>query len=65
MATPTGDPLTMTTLAVPLCLLILGAYVICRVHDKRAGNRDIDYGSLSDDETSPLDTTPSRRDDGT
>ena len=65
VATPTGDPITMTSLAAPLCLLILGAYVFCRVHDKRAGNRDIDYGSLSDDETSPLDTTPTRGDDGT
>ncbi len=45
VATPTGDPLTMTSLAAPLCLLILGAYFICRIHDKRAGNRDIDYGS--------------------
>ena len=65
VATPTGDPLTMTSLAAPLCLLILGSYFICRAHDARARNRDdIDYGSLSDDETSPLDTTPTRGDDG-
>jgi sec-independent protein translocase protein TatC len=64
VATPTGDPLTMTSLAAPLCLLILGSYFLCRVHDARARDRDIDYGSLSDDETSPLDTTPTRGDDG-
>jgi sec-independent protein translocase protein TatC len=63
VATPTGDPFTMTALAAPLCVLILLAYLICRVNDRRRGQRDIDYAALSDDEVSPLDTTPGGRDD--
>jgi sec-independent protein translocase protein TatC len=51
VATPTGDPFTMTALALPLCLLILVAYVFCRVHD---GRPDIDYDDLADDQVSPL-----------
>jgi sec-independent protein translocase protein TatC len=63
VATPTGDPFTMTALAAPLCLLILIAYLICRVNDTRRGRRDIDYASLSDDDASPLDTTPGGREE--
>jgi hypothetical protein len=55
----------MTSLAAPLCLLILASYLFCRIHDARARPSDIDYDSLSDDEASPLDTTPSRLDDDT
>ena len=62
VATPTGDPFTMTALAAPLCFLILAAYAFCRVHDARTAGREIDYASLADDETSPLDTTPSALD---
>jgi sec-independent protein translocase protein TatC len=54
VATPTGDPFTMTALALPLCLLILVAYVFCRVHDGRRGRPDIDYDDLADDQVSPL-----------
>jgi sec-independent protein translocase protein TatC len=61
VATPTGDPFTMSALAAPLCVLIIVAYVICRINDARRGNRDIDYANLDDDETSPLDL--SRHDD--
>jgi sec-independent protein translocase protein TatC len=61
VATPTGDPFTMTALALPLCILILLAYIVCRFNDSRRGSRDIDYADLADDETSPLDTT--RHDD--
>jgi hypothetical protein len=53
----------MTALALPLCLLILLAYIVCRVHDASRGRPDIDYAELADDETSPLDTGPSRLDD--
>ena len=63
VATPTGDPFTMSALALPLCLLILAAYAFCRVHDTRATHHDVNYAALADDETSPLDTTPSRLDD--
>ena len=63
VATPTGDPFTMTALAAPLCLLIIAAWAICRVIDKRRGTADIDYADLDDDEASPVDTRPSRLDD--
>ena len=39
VATPTGDPVTMTVLAVPLVVLILGAYFIARAHDRRRAAR--------------------------
>ena len=54
VATPTGDPFTMTALALPLCLLILLAYVFCRIHDARRSRPDIDYAELADDQVSPL-----------
>jgi sec-independent protein translocase protein TatC len=69
VATPTGDPLTMTVLAVPLCLLVLGSYLVARANDARRGHRDIDYAALDDDEASPLQedrpesTGPPRRTD--
>jgi sec-independent protein translocase protein TatC len=63
VATPTGDPFTMTILALPLCLLIVAAYLVCRVNDARRGRRDIDYAGLPDEEASPLDTTPGGRDE--
>jgi hypothetical protein len=44
-------------------VLIRGAYLVCRVNDRRRGLRDIDYAALSDDEASPLDTTPGGQDD--
>jgi len=54
VATPTGDPFTMTALALPLCLLILLAYIVCRIHDARRSRPDIDYDELADDQVSPL-----------
>jgi len=54
VATPTGDPFTMTALALPLCMLILLAYIVCRVHDASRGRPDIDYAELADDQVSPL-----------
>ena len=53
----------MTALALPLCLLILLAYLVCRIHDASRSRPDIDYADLADDQTSPLDTGPSRLDD--
>jgi sec-independent protein translocase protein TatC len=55
VATPTGDPFTMTALAAPLCVLVAIAYGVCRLAEARRGSRDLDYGRLDDDETSPLD----------
>ncbi|HEX4699393.1 MAG TPA: twin-arginine translocase subunit TatC [Actinomycetes bacterium] len=57
VATPTGDPVTMTVLAVPLVVLILGAYVIARTHDRRRAVGVPDLSSVPDDEASPLDDT--------
>lgn len=54
VATPTGDPLTMTALAAPLCVLILLSYVVCRIVDRRRPVSDIDYEDLDDDAASPL-----------
>lgn len=65
VATPTGDPFTMTALAAPLCALIVTSYLICRINDARRGDRDIDYTTLDDDETSPLEPTPRPHDDST
>jgi len=68
VATPSGDPWTMSALAVPMLLLFYIAVAVCFATDRRrrlSASPDSDYTGLSDDETSPLDTTPSRDDDGT
>jgi sec-independent protein translocase protein TatC len=60
VATPTGDPLTMMTLAAPIVVLYFGAVGIATMNDMRKRRRlagDPDYG-LSDDEASQLDLTP-------
>ena len=64
IATPTGDPLTMTVLAVPLCVLVVLSYLVARANDIRRGQRDIDYADLDDDAASPLDDRPTPLDDG-
>jgi len=64
IATPTGDPLTMTVLAVPLCVLVVLSYLVARANDIRRGQRDIDYSDLDDDAASPLDERPTPLDDG-
>jgi sec-independent protein translocase protein TatC len=57
IATPTGDPINMALFATPLLVLMLVAFVICWLNDRRRARRDArsGYGDLSDDETSPLD----------
>ncbi|MBC3841665.1 hypothetical protein GXW82_19750 [Streptacidiphilus sp. 4-A2] len=35
VATPTGDPLTMTVLAVPICLLFFVALGVATMHDRQ------------------------------
>ncbi|MFJ9690926.1 twin-arginine translocase subunit TatC [Kitasatospora sp. NPDC101183] len=47
---PTGDPLTMLVLAVPICLLFLAALGICSLHDRRKARRP--DALLPDDEAS-------------
>lgn len=54
VATPTGDPITMLLLAVPMWLLFEGAVVICKIHDKRRAGTESDYDQWADDEQSPL-----------
>lgn len=63
VATPTGDPLTMLALAIPMILLLAISIGICWVSDRRRDKRPDDYADLSDDEASPLDTSPSQLDD--
>ncbi|WP_327131417.1 twin-arginine translocase subunit TatC [Streptomyces sp. NBC_01343] len=56
-ATPTGDPLTMVSLAAPIVALYFIALGICLINDRRRrrGNPD---ALLDDDEASELDLTP-------
>ncbi|MFF2813031.1 twin-arginine translocase subunit TatC [Streptomyces sp. NPDC058000] len=58
VATPTGDPLTMSLLAAPIVLLYFGAVAICLFNDRRRRRSNPD-GDLDDDEASELDLTPS------
>jgi len=64
VATPSQDPISMSMLALPMCLLFEGAVLIAFFHDRRRARRDAieSFHALSDDEASPLDTTPSSLD---
>ncbi len=57
VATPTGDPLTMVTLAAPIVLLYFLALGICLANDRRRRRNNPD-AELDDDEASELDLTP-------
>ncbi|OEV03287.1 hypothetical protein AN216_12080 [Streptomyces oceani] len=57
MATPTGDPLTMGALALPIVLLYFGATGVCLTNDRRR-RRANPYADLDDDEASTLDHAP-------
>jgi sec-independent protein translocase protein TatC len=64
IATPSGDPYTMTALAVPMLVLYYAAAGISLLTDRRrrrAGIDGLDYAALDDDQASPLDAP--RRDD--
>jgi sec-independent protein translocase protein TatC len=55
IATPSGDPWTMTALAVPLLALFAAAAGVCLMMDRRRASVDgLDYGALDDEEASPL-----------
>lgn len=56
VATPTGDPLSMMLLAGPMLVLILIAFGIAMINDRRRARRGdgIDYDALDDDEASPI-----------
>jgi sec-independent protein translocase protein TatC len=54
VATPTGDPLTMSLLALPMCALYLAAAVIATIVDRRRAGQGEFVEGLSDDEASPV-----------
>ncbi|WP_392893983.1 twin-arginine translocase subunit TatC [Streptomyces sp. LN699] len=56
-ATPTGDPLTMLSLAAPIVALYFVALGICLINDRRRRRNNPDAG-LDDDEAAELDLTP-------
>ncbi|MEU1600507.1 twin-arginine translocase subunit TatC [Streptomyces sp. NPDC005708] len=61
VATPTGDPITMIALAVPISLLFLVALAVATFHDRAKARRraaDPDHG-LGADEASSMDLAPS------
>jgi sec-independent protein translocase protein TatC len=67
VATPSGDPWTMTALAVPMLALFTTAATICLVLDKRRRRRGVDgldYTTLDDDLPSRLDDQAAPLDDG-
>jgi sec-independent protein translocase protein TatC len=58
VATPSGDPWTMTALATPMLVLFAGAATLCVILDRRrrrAGVDGVDYDALDDDSASPID----------
>ena len=54
VATPTADPFTMFVFAAPLTLLYFGAWLFCRVLDKRKAATRPDWLDVDDTEASPL-----------
>jgi sec-independent protein translocase protein TatC len=61
VATPSGDPYTMTALAVPLLVLYYTAAVLALLTDRRrrrAGIDGLDYNDLDDDQASPMPDRP-------
>ncbi|MGV1005822.1 MAG: twin-arginine translocase subunit TatC [Candidatus Nanopelagicales bacterium] len=58
VATPTGDPVNLSLLAVPLLLLIAAAVAVCWLNDRRRARRAGREPRWNDDEASPLPTDP-------
>ncbi len=59
IATPTGDVLNLSLLAVPIMGLIFIAMGLASLNDRRRGRGRPVYDEWDDDETSTLDATPS------
>jgi sec-independent protein translocase protein TatC len=57
VATPTGDPINMALLAVPILLLIAVAAAIAWLNDKRRARKGLktNFTDLADDQASELD----------
>ncbi len=51
VATPTGDPITMLALAVPMWVLFEIAVVICKMNDKRRARQLAEIERMVDEET--------------
>lgn len=60
IAVPTGDPIGMSLLAIPLCVLYAAAVVFAKSNDRRRLRRRAadPLRALSPDQASPLDLTP-------
>lgn len=55
VGTPSGDPISMMLVALPMWLLYEVAVVICRVNDRRKRDADdVDYDSLDDESASEI-----------
>ena len=54
--TPSGDPITLSAMAIPMVLLYEAAVLVARLHDRRVARRRAasSYAGLGDDEASPL-----------
>jgi sec-independent protein translocase protein TatC len=66
VATPSGDPYTMTALAVPMLVLYYAAAGISLLTDRRRRHQGIDgldYSTLDDDTASPLPPRPPEGED--
>lgn len=55
IATPTGDPVNMLLVSLPITFLIVLAWIICALNDIRRKRRGRTFSSLSDDEATPLE----------
>lgn len=56
VATPSGDPITLLALGLPILALVGAAMAFCFLNDRRrrVNGAEPDYDTWSDDETSPL-----------
>lgn len=60
VATPTGDPINMALLGIPILILMVGAIAVCWLNDRRRARKHKEvFGEWDDDETSEIDTRPS------